>query len=52
MKIRLEKEEGEYRTGFHIPDLSDAQNIQRFTEWDGTHGSLPLIKFARIVRKE
>ncbi|RPB18715.1 hypothetical protein L211DRAFT_831330 [Terfezia boudieri ATCC MYA-4762] len=52
LKLRLEKEEGEYRTGFHIPDLSDAENAQRFTTWDGTHGSLPLIKFTRIEKKE
>lgn len=52
LKLRLEKEDAEYRTGFHVPDLSDAENVVRFIAWDGTHGSLPLIKFTRITKVE
>ncbi|KAF8423775.1 translation machinery-associated protein 16 [Tirmania nivea] len=52
LRLRLEKEEGEYRMGFQIPDLSDAENVQKFIAWDGTHGSLSLIKFTRMVKKE
>lgn len=52
LKMRFEREEGEYRSGFRIPDLSDPDNVQKFIAWDGAHGSLPLIRFTRILKRE
>ena len=49
LKMKLEKEEAEFRTGFRIPDFSDAENLAKFTAWDGTMGSLPLVNFVRIT---
>ncbi|KAF8461139.1 translation machinery-associated protein 16 [Kalaharituber pfeilii] len=52
LKMRFEKEDDEFRTGFWMPDLSDPDNVQKFVAWDGTHGSLPLVKFTRITNDQ
>jgi translation machinery-associated protein 16 len=49
-------EQGEYESGFWVPDLEDAENLKRLKEWSGQWSGLATLKFARIsktgVRKE
>jgi translation machinery-associated protein 16 len=49
-------EQGEYASGFWVPDLEDAANLKKLKEWSGQWSGLATLKFARIskegVRKE
>jgi translation machinery-associated protein 16 len=49
-------EQGEYASGFWVPDLEDAENLKRLKEWTGKWAGLATLKFARIsvqgVKKE
>ena len=49
-------EQGEYASGFWIPDLQDASNLRKLKEWNGQWANLATLNFVRIssegVRKE
>lgn len=48
LRRRLADEEQEYSTGFYMPDLEDAENIDRLKSWNGDWAALGSIKFVRI----
>jgi translation machinery-associated protein 16 len=43
-------EQGEYASGFWVPDLEDPDILQRLKTWDGKWSSLATLKFARISK--
>lgn len=43
-------EQGEYASGFWVPDLEDGTNLLKLKEWDGTWANLATLKFARISK--
>jgi translation machinery-associated protein 16 len=49
-------EQGEYASGFWVPELQDAENLERLKKWNGQWSGLPTLQFARIskdgVRRE
>jgi len=49
-------EQGEYASGFWVPDLEDAENLKKLKDWSGQWSGLSTLKFARIskdgVKKE
>lgn len=44
-------EQGEYASGFWVPDLEDADNLTKLKRWNGQWTSLAILKFARISRE-
>lgn len=49
LKQKQDAETGEYKSGFWVPDLEDALNLQVLKEWDGRWASLHKVKFVRIA---
>jgi len=43
-------EQGEYASGFWVPDLEDLDILQRLKAWDGKWASLATLKFSRIAK--
>ncbi|KAF2001087.1 hypothetical protein P154DRAFT_522071 [Amniculicola lignicola CBS 123094] len=43
-------EQGEYTSGFWLPDLQDVDNVKMLKEWDGKWASLGQLKFARVAK--
>lgn len=43
-------EQGEYASGFWVPDLEDIENLQVLKDWNGQWSSLSTLKFARIAK--
>jgi translation machinery-associated protein 16 len=43
-------EQGEYASGFWVPDLEDSEILQKLKTWDGKWSSLATLKFARIAK--
>ncbi|KAF2197673.1 hypothetical protein GQ43DRAFT_466241 [Delitschia confertaspora ATCC 74209] len=50
LKQRQTTEVGEYTSGYWVPDLEKAENLERLKEWDGSWGSLHRLKFVRILK--
>ncbi len=44
-------EQGEYASGFWVPDLEDPENLKKLKEWNGQWSNLATIKFARISKE-
>ncbi|KAF1843621.1 uncharacterized protein K460DRAFT_148421 [Cucurbitaria berberidis CBS 394.84] len=44
-------EQGEYASGFWVPDLEDAENLRKLKEWSGQWANLATLKFARISKE-
>ncbi len=44
-------EQGEYASGFWVPDLEDSENLKKLKEWNGQWSNLATIKFARISKE-
>lgn len=45
------QEQGEYASGFWVPDLEDAANLKKLKEWNGQWSGLAILKFARISKE-
>lgn len=43
-------EQGEYASGFWVPELEDAENLKMLKAWNGQWSGLPTLKFARISK--
>ncbi|KAF2869019.1 translation machinery-associated protein 16 [Massariosphaeria phaeospora] len=43
-------EQGEYTSGFWVPDLEDFENLKTLKEWNGQWSSLSTLSFARISK--
>jgi translation machinery-associated protein 16 len=43
-------EQGEYASGFWVPDLEDVEVLQKLKTWDGKWASLAVLRFARISK--
>lgn len=44
-------EQGEYASGFWVPDLEDLENLRKLKEWNGQWANLATLKFARISKE-
>jgi translation machinery-associated protein 16 len=44
-------EQGEYASGFWVPDLEDAENLKMLKAWSGKWSGLATLKFARISKE-
>lgn len=45
------QEQGEYASGFWVPDLEDAANLRKLKEWNGQWAGLATLKFSRISKE-
>lgn len=43
-------EQGEYASGFWVPDLEDLENLRKLKAWNGQWANLATLKFARISK--
>ncbi|KAF2641250.1 hypothetical protein P280DRAFT_506852, partial [Massarina eburnea CBS 473.64] len=43
-------EQGEYASGFWVPDLEDVENLEQLKAWKGNWSALQGLHFARIAR--
>jgi translation machinery-associated protein 16 len=43
-------EQGEYASGFWVPDLEDEANLEKLKAWNGEWANLAILKFARITK--
>jgi translation machinery-associated protein 16 len=43
-------EQGEYASGFWVPDLENVENLQKLKEWSGHWSGLATLRFARISK--
>jgi len=50
LKQNQATEQGEYASGFWVPDLENAENLKKLKEWDGKWASLATLQFARISK--
>ncbi|KAF2260970.1 hypothetical protein CC78DRAFT_380473 [Lojkania enalia] len=50
LKQNQVQEQGEYTSGFWLPDLEDKSNLQKLNDWNGQWSSLSTIKFVRIAK--
>ncbi|KAH7095181.1 translation machinery-associated protein 16 [Paraphoma chrysanthemicola] len=44
-------EQGEYASGFWVPDLEDGENLKKLKDWNGQWSGLATLKFARISKE-
>jgi translation machinery-associated protein 16 len=44
-------EQGEYASGFWVPDLEIEENLRKLKDWNGQWSSLATLKFARISKE-
>jgi translation machinery-associated protein 16 len=44
-------EQGEYASGFWVPDLQDAENLKKLKEWPGKWSGLATLRFVRVSRE-
>ena len=49
LKRKQEAEVKEYRSGFWIPDLQDAENVGILKEWNGDWAALAQLKYVRVA---
>lgn len=52
LEFRLKQETHVYETGWKVPDLRDAENVQKLRAWGGGHGGLTSIKFILVKKHE
>jgi translation machinery-associated protein 16 len=50
LKQHQQVEQGEYTSGFWIPDLEDMENLKKLKEWGGQWSGLATIRPVRITR--
>ncbi|KAF2444351.1 hypothetical protein P171DRAFT_414322 [Karstenula rhodostoma CBS 690.94] len=50
LKQNQAMEQGEYASGFWVPELEDAENLKQLKSWNGQWSGLPTLKFARISK--
>ena len=43
-------EQGEYASGFWVPDLEDVENLDKLKKWDGKWSGLATLGFVRVAR--
>jgi translation machinery-associated protein 16 len=48
---RTETEEKEFKTGFWLPDLGDADVLHALKHWNGHWAGLSSVKFIRITQE-
>jgi translation machinery-associated protein 16 len=51
LEQNLATEQGEYASGFWVPDLENLENLKKLKEWNGQWAGLATLKFARISRE-
>ena len=49
MRHRRENEQREYRSGFWVPELRDAESRLKLERWNGEWAALNTLTFVRIV---
>jgi translation machinery-associated protein 16 len=47
----MDGEEKEFRSGFWVPDLLDAEGVRKLLSWPGDWSSLNTLKFVRIGKE-
>lgn len=50
LKQNQEAEQGEYASGFWVPDLEDMENLKKLKDWNGQWANLNILKFIRITK--
>ncbi|CAL5866250.1 uncharacterized protein PFLUO_LOCUS457 [Penicillium psychrofluorescens] len=50
LKLRTDTEEGEFRTGFWMPDLGDGDVLAGLKSWNGDWSGLSTLKFVRFTK--
>lgn len=50
LKERTQTEENEFKTGFWLPDLSDADVLEVLKNWSGHWSGLSSMKFIRLLQ--
>jgi translation machinery-associated protein 16 len=50
LKQNQTMEQGEYASGFWVPDLENIDVLQKLKMWDGKWASLATLKFSRIAK--
>ena len=50
LKQNQATEQGEYASGFWVPDLENVDNLQKLKAWNGLWSGLPTLQFARISK--
>ncbi|KAF1811316.1 hypothetical protein P152DRAFT_399783 [Eremomyces bilateralis CBS 781.70] len=48
LRMRIDQEQREYRSGFWMPDLEDPKNLEALLEWHGEWAGLAPMNFVRI----
>jgi translation machinery-associated protein 16 len=51
LELQRNTEQGEYASGFWVPDLEDVDNLRKLKEWNGQWAQLAILKFARITKE-
>lgn len=51
LKQNQAMEQGEYASGFWVPDLENADNLQKLKNWNGHWANLATLQFARISKE-
>lgn len=44
-------EQGEYASGFWVPDLQDENTLKALHDWDGSWAGLATMRFVRISKE-
>lgn len=50
LKQNQAQEQGEYASGFWVPDLENSDNLQKLKDWNGQWPGLATLQFARISK--
>lgn len=50
LKERTQTEENEFKTGFWMPDLGDAEALKILKDWSGHWSGLSSMKFIRLLQ--
>jgi translation machinery-associated protein 16 len=50
LKQNQQVEQGEYASGFWVPDLEDLENLEILKTWTGRWAGLATLKFCRIAK--
>ncbi|KAF2470391.1 uncharacterized protein BDR25DRAFT_34388 [Lindgomyces ingoldianus] len=49
LKQSQNSEQGEYASGFWLPDFEDSENLKALANWNGQWSSLSTLKFVRLA---
>ena len=44
------RDQAEYGTGFHMPDLTDPVNVEKLVNWGGDHNNIQQFKTVHVVK--